>query len=128
MDLRSMNNHQDFGTDAPTQFTLLGKHLAERKRSPAFPSSAAVWVAEANGEKIPPPYAFREVISRNLTTTDFEFLDKVPPRTERLIVLVTKNKGTLFLLAKVLHHHECNDEAEPMFLIRCNFIERIVTQ
>ena len=85
-----MNNLQDFGTDAISQFTLLGKHLADRKRAPSFPPSASVWVAESNGDKIPPPYAFREVISRDLTTTDFLFLDKVPPRTERLIVLISE--------------------------------------
>jgi hypothetical protein len=123
-----MNNLQSYGTDAISQFTMLGKHLAERKRSPAFRPSASVWVAESNGDKVPPPYAFRDVISRDLTTTDFVFLDKVPPRTERLIVVVTKGTQTLFLAAKVIHFHECNDEVEPMFLVGCKFVERIIAQ
>lgn len=120
-----MDDLQTFGVSAHSQFELLGKHLEERKRVQSLPLPSAILVAESTSEGIPPRFAFRQVSVQEVDTKQITFVDKVPPRTNRMTVLIAGGEQPVYLAARVVHFHDCQDAANDAFLVGCEFTQRL---
>jgi len=75
---------------------------------------------------VPPPTSFFSVPFRDVSKGGFSFAtDRLPGTPFLVVAMQAGGESTIYMKAKVVHHHENAADGEPRYVVGCQFVGRM---
>lgn len=79
------------------------------------------WVADCDGERMPPRGKFRQVRGCDLSPIGISFYCDAPPKSETVVLMFKGQRNHSYMLARIVHRQPCLQEGTRRYLIGCQF-------
>ena len=120
--LRSLQKTTTNRESAAKSFDQSKEERRKKKRSP-FPFKQNL--APMVGDQMPPVVDFREVRCHNLSPNGFAFWANEVPDYKRLVIAFGNGGSVIHVSAKIVHVTLFDESGSDMFLVGCNYTERL---